>query len=1026
MNGEKAMAVKYEGGNFLYIVNDDYQVVAYNELMKKLYPQIEKGGLCHRLLMHTDEPCKGCPLNELDGDDVTVYNQDYDMWVNVKRTQLDYPGEGPCYVLICGAIKDMSRSVGNRLSHLVGFDVFIEMNLTKDQYRIIFREDKTDKEFSERGLRDMIMDTANRIIHPEDRDDFLAFWDMDTLIFRIGSSKNEIRGEFRERNKYGEWDLVSIVIVPEDYVGTDDVYVMALYNIIHLEDKTKFNSQSNRFTTDPLTGLVTRKELWRVVDERKAKDGREYCMIVTDIQHFHIFNKWYGREKGDSLLAAMGQFFRKLEEETGAVTGYMGGDNFCTIFSDNESTRNRLIDGVNELLTGFEGADGFTPIFGGYRTADTHMFAAEAYDNCVSVISRNIESAGGKLFWFDSSIEAQINEELDLMPRIQKAIEKGNVFFYLQPKCEIHSGRIIGSEALVRWYDEEQGSMVSPGKFIPILERNGYIAELDCYIWDRVCSTIAGWKSRGIPILPVSVNVSRVDIFKLDVVDIFSSLIKKYNIPADFIEIEITESAYIENEAIIHNVEHGLKEAGFRILIDDFGSGYSSLNMLKDSEVDVLKLDMRFLKLDEHNLKKGENIIASVIEMAGRLNLRTIAEGVETNAQRIILEDMGCDSVQGYYFYKPMPVSEFEALLYDDNIITTDCAEAGNKYFLDSRMRNTELLPMSPAKADYTDFPCIGSELIEYMNCLKSSWDLCRLVDVRSMTEYTLDEGGSSLSQHYKHCYDIWSRGDKCSNCISKQAVHTNAPHSKFEILDKHIFYVTARPVRIGGAGYSLETAIEIKNEQFYTVFGRKGFSEALKRYSDGIYLDTLTGAYNRSYYIEQVNWTGVSALAMIDLDNFREVNRKWGHQTGDMVLKTCAGVIMDNIGENDILIRYGGDKFLLVIIDALHDKMRDPVTDKMTGVITGAEPDKTPDAMSGKVPDIKSGTVPDAEKESFVMRLERLGRLISGAAYPGYPELCVTASIGGMLCSRCTPENIENISEKLLQAKKQPGSIVI
>ena len=220
----------------------------------------------------------------------------------------------------------------------------------------------------------------------------------------------------------------------------------------------------------------------------------------------------------------------------------------------------------------------------------------------------------------------------------------------------------------MRWISPEKG-FISPGQFIPLLEKNGFINKLDVYIWDKVCQTIRRWLDEGRTVLPISINVSRADIYSMDVVRILKGMIEKYNISTEYIEIEITESAYVENGSVIKDTEKAFKNAGFKILIDDFGSGYSSLNMLKDIDADVLKLDMKFLDLNPENNDKGVSIITAVLDMARQLDIPAIAEGIETDEQLKLLEILGCEYAQGYYYYRPMPISDYEKLVDDkDNV----------------------------------------------------------------------------------------------------------------------------------------------------------------------------------------------------------------------------------------------------------------------------------------------------------------------------------------------------------------------
>lgn len=220
---------------------------------------------------------------------------------------------------------------------------------------------------------------------------------------------------------------------------------------------------------------------------------------------------------------------------------------------------------------------------------------------------------------------------------------------------------MTGAEALVRWIHPEWGFM-SPAEFIPLFEKNGFIHRLDKYIWKQVCELINKWKGEGYPLLPVSVNVSRIDIYQMDLADTLVSMAEKYGIDPSYLHLEITESAYSENPGQIINTVNQLRQHGFVIEMDDFGSGYSSLNMLNQMEMDYLKLDMKFIQ-NELSKPEERSILNYIIAMAHGIGLRVVAEGVETREQLNRLRDTGCDYVQGYYFAKPMPVEEFEKLL---------------------------------------------------------------------------------------------------------------------------------------------------------------------------------------------------------------------------------------------------------------------------------------------------------------------------------------------------------------------------
>ena len=269
--------------------------------------------------------------------------------------------------------------------------------------------------------------------------------------------------------------------------------------------------------------------------------------------------------------------------------------------------------------------------------------------------------------------------------KLQEYIEKREFIIYLQPQYSVSKNTVVGAEALARWIHD--GTFISPGAFIPALEQNGLVTQLDRYLWECVFALQAQRQQEGLDIVPISINVSREDFSKIDVYQTMTDLSSQYDVSPEYIHIEITESAFVNDNATIYESINQLKASGYMILIDDFGSGYSALNILKDIEADVIKLDMKFFELTEENSAKGRNIIESVIQMAQLLELGLIAEGVENTEQLDILKEADCDIVQGYFFYRPMSVDDFNQLLNGINNTpgkTTDVSSFGRECYEES------------------------------------------------------------------------------------------------------------------------------------------------------------------------------------------------------------------------------------------------------------------------------------------------------------------------------------------------------
>ncbi len=799
----------FHSKNSMYIIDRQYRLVNFNEQIAATYPGAQKGDFCYSALMNRADVCPSCPLKIDSNDDLTFFNPTQKKWISIRRTEIDYPGAGRCHAMVCRRSVDMRRNIRNRLPMMPGYDIYIEMNLTQNIYRIILPDDPAEeKAFSHDRLDDLILRTANALVHPDDREAFLEFWDLSTLAERISGPEHEIHGVFRECRKSGTWDTVYITIVPEEYYGTSDVMVMALYMIVpnHAASGITDGGMSDiygdgqKVAVDYMTGLPLRRSYWSLLEKRLTEENGEtqaYCVLATDIDRFHVINNWYGRASGDQLLSEMGTFLQDCDREQKSLSTYMGGDNFCTVFPRSEATLDYIVKGLTEIVGRVGNGAGFYPVFGACYLQPDRGNAQDAYDRCVMALKRGKNPDRGRVCWYDDRmIEEQAAEE-DLLFRFRKGLEEGEITFCLMPICDIKSGRIVAAEALARWNSRELGP-ISPATFIPLLEKAGKISTLDYAIWEIVCRTLAKWRAARLPVIPISVNVSRMDVFSMDIVHTFTALVHKYGLRPEDIEIEFTESAYVENDTILREVQGGLRTAGFHTLIDDFGSGYSSLNFLKEIDSDAIKLDLRFLRMNDENYEKGSNIVSSVLSMAERINMVTIAEGVETEEQVEFLANSGCPLAQGYYFYKPMPIADFEALLCEPSRI------ARSRHLSDFRPH-----PKQDAGAEMKVFRGFDEELAGFMKTLQDVAAIVRIVDVGRKQEYRLDPDGH-IVRFSGHCYDLFGRRRACSDCISATATETGKSVAKYETIGRDRYYIIAKPIRIAGEVLAIETAIRI------------------------------------------------------------------------------------------------------------------------------------------------------------------------------------------------------------------------
>ena len=386
--------------------------------------------------------------------------------------------------------------------------------------------------------------------------------------------------------------------------------------------------------------------------------------IVVDINRFHMINERYGRHAGDDTLRRVGEKLRESVQGEGGIVCRREADTFLiycphrldySVILDNASidagrnTRIRLRMGV-------------------YADVDKTMDIERRFDRAKSAADTVKNSFTKAVSIYDNSLhEAEMYAE-QLLEEFHTAIEERQFLVFFQPKFDVRPNEPVlsSAEALVRWKHPTLG-MISPGVFIPLFENNGMIPELDNYVWRETAARIRDWKDRLGISLPVSVNVSRIDMYDPALVETFEKIITDNGLSHDDLILEITESAYTQDSDQMIEKVNQLRQRGFRIEMDDFGSGYSSLNMISTLPIDALKLDMQFIR-NAFRERKDTRLLEVIIGLADSLSVPTIAEGVETAEQLFMLKTMGCDIVQGYFFSRPLPAAEFEAFVMDHTI----------------------------------------------------------------------------------------------------------------------------------------------------------------------------------------------------------------------------------------------------------------------------------------------------------------------------------------------------------------------
>lgn len=466
--------------------------------------------------------------------------------------------------------------------------------------------------------------------------------------------------------EYGVWDFMG-----KPYDPT--IVRFRVKNVIERSQMRVDDELKYRAEYDVLTGILNKSKFFYNTRNMLNIFGTEdFAFIRIDIEKFQLINSFFGMDEGDHLLKYMADYLQNVEKEYRYITyGRIEADIFAVCFSyDNEKEITDFVKKFTNQMEKYPLDFDITPFFEIYLVKNRDLSINEMYDKA-NLASKNCKGNYiQNYFFYTKEMSEEIIKEQHIINNMKNALKNEEFVLYLQPKYELQRNSIAGAEVLVRWITAD-GRMISPGEFIPVFERNGFILKLDQYVWEKTCQLLAGWRDEGRKIFPVSVNISRVSLYNPKIVDVICGLTEKYNIPPEWLQLELTESAYTGNPKAIKEMMEQLQKKGFSILMDDFGSGYSSLNVLKDIAVDVLKIDMKFLDGSGDD-GRSENILASVVRMAKWLNMPVVAEGAERKEQVSFLHSIGCEYVQGFYFARPMPVKEYEKLLYEQPYFEDD------------------------------------------------------------------------------------------------------------------------------------------------------------------------------------------------------------------------------------------------------------------------------------------------------------------------------------------------------------------
>ena len=644
-----------------------------------------------------------------------------------------------------------------------------------------------------------------------------------------------------------------------------------------------------------------------------AHQGTEWAVAAVDIQHFKLYNELYGTEKGDALLETVANCLLGYSKQTGYPVGYFGNDDFFLCLPDEKAEQTAVLATLQACMNAGRQDVTFFVVMGVCPMQANP--GADAATLCNYAQIAGVTTDSGYLHRFEPTMLNELKEQQQLLGELEHALDNHEFCFFLQPKCNSITRAIVGMEALVRWNHPTRGC-VPPAEFMPLLERTGLVTRLDQYIWESVCQTLQKWQESGSNLVPVSVNVSVQDILNLDVPQIFADLVEKYKLEPKLLLAEITETMVAEDTQMVESAIQGLHRKGFSVMMDDFGSGYSSLNMLKDTNVDAIKLDMKLIDMNQENRSKGVQIVESVVDMAHRLNLPIIAEGVETPEQVSMLQAADCLYSQGYYFFKPMPVENAEKLLADPT--NQDYWDLRRDLMRrDRRVENPGTEKTALALQAYQIFTDNVLE-ISLLNLATGAYRVIKR-DAR-LLDPDLEKEEDFVNY--------------CDRMVNEKIVHEEdadlfLEQTDLEALRSVLYHATAPEFyryRENVSGQYIWVTTEVlpcrgccAQNPWATVLVRNDAqADQLSEELDFSYShDTLTGLANRSKYesdLRELQYSDYDSMVCtyIDVVGLHEVNDHLGHRSGDNLLCTIANAARKFFVSSRIY-RVGGDEFVVL-----------------------------------------------------------------------------------------------------------------
>lgn len=657
---------------------DDFRILYANKKAREIFGEELNTRTCYHQIGGRQLPCFDCPFAALrDGSEIVVqrYLEIFDCKIQVRAKEIKW-GNGRSAILCKLSDTDQLLEMKQKKDKMIQEMYAEKLRLSGELYETVVNQLKTivfeynyekktsytsslfKQKFGIEEIHDINFlkseDTA-ALICDEDADIYgMLFHNRDDDLREVTCRLREVSGKYT-------WYKISIQLIRND----DNRLIRGIGTLKDVDEVTRSHETIRyRAEYDVLTDIPNVNRFY--IDANYLITGQQektYAIVAFDINKFKMINDLFGMSSGDKVLQHVANVLKEQMPESALYCRVHSDVFFFCVEYNKRGDIIKLIEKIRKGIYKNEFSFDVNTSFGIYLVKDRSTPINLMCDRA-SLASRTVKDNAMKFCaFYDEQYRTEIMKNTEIEQDMNRALSDHQFTMYLQPKINLSSSKICGAEVLCRWMHPTKG-LIQPNDFIPLFERNGFILKLDEYMWEQACQTLAKWKDEGREVVPLSVNISRYHIKNNDLVGAWKRLIKKYRIDPSDLTLEITETFFYDSQEL-YDVLKELQDLGFCLEVDDFGSGYSSLNLIRNVPVDVIKIDKDFLD-QKLSTDKGKIVIGHTIAMAKDLHLGVVAEGVETKEHVDFLRSSSCDIAQGYYFAKPMPLKEFEIMLYGE------------------------------------------------------------------------------------------------------------------------------------------------------------------------------------------------------------------------------------------------------------------------------------------------------------------------------------------------------------------------